>query len=78
MDDDVLVAAFHAHKVDQPKFTRRMAITIALLLDERPKAVVQRLEALGLLRKGSWAWFAKNGGITAEHIEEVKATNGEN
>jgi len=72
MDEDVLRAAFQAHTEGQPMFTRRMAITIGLQFDERPKIVVLNLEAMGLLRRGSWKWFSENGGITADQVDEVK------
>lgn len=73
MDDETLRAAFGAHKEGQTKFTRRMAITIADMADMRPMSLVWRLEKMGLLKRGSWEWFHHNGGITAEHIKEVRA-----
>jgi hypothetical protein len=73
MDDDVLRAAFASHKEGQSKFTRRMAVTIADMAEMRPMSLVWRLEKLGLLKRGSWDWFKNNGGITREHVEEVRA-----
>jgi hypothetical protein len=72
MDMDALTAAFRAHKEGQTKFTRRMAIVLADMDGTTPKQLVRRCERLGLLREGSWDWFAANGGITADHIEEVR------
>lgn len=73
MDDDALRAAFAAHKEGQTKFTRRMAIAIADMAQMRPMSLVWRLEKLGLLKRGSWEWFKANGGITHDHIVEVRA-----
>ena len=73
MGDDDLRAAFAAHKQGATKFTRRMAIAIAEMADMRPMSLVWRLEKMGLLKRGSWEWFQANGGITREHIEEVRA-----
>jgi hypothetical protein len=74
MDDDTLRAAFKAHKEGQTKFTRRMAITIADMAFMPPMSLVWRLEKMGLLKRGSWEWFRNNGGITADHIREVRGT----
>ena len=30
-----------------------------------------RLEELGLAKKGTWAWFENNGGITEKNVREV-------
>lgn len=73
MDNATLRLAFFAHTAGQEKFTRRMAIAIALSADETPRRIIQRLEREGLLKYGSWDWFATNGGITKEHIAEVEA-----
>lgn len=73
MDDDTLRAAFKAHTEGQTKFTRRMAIILADMADTRPMSMVWRLEKMGLLKRGSWDWFKANGGITRDHITEVRA-----
>lgn len=73
MTDDVLTAAFLAHKEGQTKFTRRMAIAIGRAAGASPREIVQRLERMRLLRAGSWRWFVQNGGITKDHIAEVEA-----
>jgi len=73
IDNDVLRAAFAAHAEGKPKFTRRMAITIADLFGVNPMSMVWRLEKMGLIKRGSWEWFKMNGGITAANIKEVRA-----
>ena len=73
IDDDALRAAFAAHRAGAPKFTRRMAITIADLFGVNPMSMVWRLEKMGLIKRGSWDWFRMNGGITADNIKEVRA-----
>lgn len=73
MDMDTLTAAFHAHKEGSTKFTRRMAINIADMDGTTPKQLILRCERLGLLKRGSWDWFAHNGGITRDNIEEVRS-----
>ncbi len=72
MDMDTLTAAFNAHKQGQTKFTRRMAINLAHMDGTTPKQLVLRCERLGLLKCGSWDWFAANGGITQDQIREVR------
>lgn len=72
MDMDVLTAAFNSHKAGQTKFTRRMAIALAAMDGTTPKQLVLRCERLGLLKEGSWDWFAANGGITHDHIDQVR------
>lgn len=72
MDDATLREAFRAHKEGQTKFTRRMAITLADMADMRPMSMVWRLEKMGLVKRGSWEWFKNNGGITADHIRQVR------
>lgn len=67
MNDSDLTAAFHAHKDGQKVFSRRMAINIADFFEMPVKTVVKRLELLGLLKRGSWDWFVRNGGFTKEH-----------
>lgn len=72
VDPAVIRAAYEAHKDDVPKFTRRKAIHIADQFGVKPMHMVWRLERMGLLKRGSWEWFAENGGITAEHIKIVR------
>lgn len=73
MDDETLEAAFHAHKEGQTKFTRRMAIIIADMAGMKPMSLVWRLEKMGLLKRGSWEWFKRNGGISKANIDEARA-----
>lgn len=35
------------------------------------QAMVMRLEELGLTKKGTWDWFADNGGITDDQVRQV-------
>lgn len=72
MDDDILRAAFAAHKEGQTKFTRRMAVNIADMAEMRPMSLVWRLEKMGLLKRGSYDWFKMNGGITKDNVAEVR------
>lgn len=75
MDDETLIVAFAAHKTGEPMFTRRMAITLADMVDETPRSLVLRLERLGCLKRGAWDWFVRNGGITPEQIDQVRHEN---
>ena len=74
IDDDLLREMFAAQKQGQSKFTRRMVITIAHMLDATPRGVALRCEDLGLVRGGSWDWFQSNGGITKAQITDVVST----
>ena len=49
------------------RFTRRHVILLAHALGVSREAMVRRLEELGLVKRGTWAWFEANGGITKEH-----------
>lgn len=53
------------------KTTRRLVILLADQYGISRQACVLRLEELGLVKKGTWAWFENNGGITDEHVREV-------
>ncbi len=74
MDMTTFTAAFNSHKTGSTKFTRRMAIALARMDGSSPKQAVLRCERLGLLKPGSWDWFAANGGITQDHIREAGET----
>lgn len=81
MDEAALRAAFDAHTAETVRgkpnyFTRRMAIVIADQFGATPRQIVDRLEVLGLLKAGSWAWFKHNGGITRAHVAEARADLG--
>lgn len=51
--------------------TRRHVIVLAHFFGVSREAVVRRLEELGLTKKGTWDWFAANGGITEEQVRQV-------
>ncbi|MDX0624222.1 ImmA/IrrE family metallo-endopeptidase [Sinorhizobium medicae] len=53
------------------KTTRRLIILLADQYGISRQACVLRLEELGLVKKGTWAWFENNGRITDEHAREV-------
>lgn len=53
------------------KTTRRLIILLAQQYNISRQACGLRLEELGLAKKGTWAWFENNGGITDEHAREV-------
>ena len=75
MDDEALRAAFdqRAPGPGQSKFTRRMAILMADATGMKPMFLVWRLETMGLIRPGGWAWLRRNGAITRHHVEKVRA-----
>jgi len=51
--------------------TRRHVIVLAHFFDVSREAFVRRLEELGLTKKGTWDWFAANGGIADEQVRQV-------
>ncbi|MBI1274455.1 helix-turn-helix domain-containing protein [bacterium] len=51
--------------------TRRHVILLAHQNHISREACVRRLEELGLIKKGIWAWFEANGGITNAQAKEV-------
>ena len=53
------------------KTTRRLIILLANQYNISRQACCLRLEELGLAKKGTWAWFEDNGGITEAHVREV-------
>lgn len=53
------------------KTTRRLIILLAHQYNISRQACGLRLEELGLAKKGTWAWFEKNGGITDKDVREV-------
>lgn len=55
----------------QSHLTRRHIILLANAFGVAREAMVRRLEELGLVKEGTWDWFASNGGITDEHVEQV-------
>lgn len=53
------------------RLTRRHVIVLAHYFGVSREAFVRRLEELGLTKKGTWDWFAANGGITADQLRQV-------
>jgi len=53
------------------KTTRRLIILLAHQYNISRQACGLRLEELGLAKKGTWAWFEKNGGIPEKDVREV-------
>jgi Zn-dependent peptidase ImmA (M78 family)/DNA-binding XRE family transcriptional regulator len=53
------------------RLTRRHIIVLAHFFGVSREAMVRRLEELGLSKKGTWDWFAANGGITDEQVGQV-------
>jgi Zn-dependent peptidase ImmA (M78 family) len=51
--------------------TRRHIILLANFFGVSRRAMVMRLEELGLTKKGTWDWFKDNGGITDEQARQV-------
>lgn len=58
------------------KVTRRLIILLAHQYSISRQACTLRLEELGLARKGTWAWFDNNGGITDLQAQEVLGETG--
>ncbi|WPH18062.1 ImmA/IrrE family metallo-endopeptidase [Variovorax paradoxus] len=53
------------------RLTRRHIIVLAHFFGVSREAIVRRLEELGLTKKGTWDWFAENGGITDDQASQV-------
>jgi Zn-dependent peptidase ImmA (M78 family) len=63
--------AFRQLTAGSDTLTRRHVILLAHQHHISREACVRRLEELGLVKKGIWAWFEANGGITNAHAREV-------
>lgn len=77
IDEDALRAAVAAHKADieanaEGVFSRRRVIAIADLFGMKPMQMVWQMEKRGLMKRGSYAWFKANGGITNDHVTEAR------
>lgn len=79
MDNRDLLVAIESHMETAPRsdegrplFTRRIAITLADMADTPVKDLVLRCERLGYCPNGTWDWFTSNGGITRDHIKQVR------
>lgn len=55
------------------RLTRQHVTVLASYFGVSPKAMVQRLEEVGLARQGTWDWFEEKGGITHQEGLEVPA-----
>ena len=55
----------------QSHLTRRHIVLLANAFGVAREAMVRRLEELSIVKDGTWEWFAANGGITDEHVEQV-------
>lgn len=72
MTSDELTTVFKMHTVGQTTFTHRMAILMADWFNDTPKGITLKLESAKLIPEGSWDWFCANGGITVDHIRQVR------
>ncbi|WBU32044.1 XRE family transcriptional regulator [Rhodopseudomonas palustris] len=68
---DSFSESFRQLKQITGKTTRRLIILLAQQYNISRQACTLRLEELGLAKKGTWAWFENNGGITDNHVREV-------
>jgi Zn-dependent peptidase ImmA (M78 family) len=66
-----LEGSFRQLTAGSDKLTRRHVILLAHQHQISREACVRRLEELGLVKKGTWAWFEANGGITNAQAGEV-------
>lgn len=73
IDPDALRVARKAQVEGATMFTRRHVINLADFFGCSPRQIVRECERLGLAKRGTWDWFLKNGGITRDHIEQVRA-----
>lgn len=63
--------AFRQLTAGSDRLTRRHVIILAHQYHISREACVRRLEDLGLIKKGIWAWFEANGGISNAQAREV-------
>ncbi len=63
--------AFRQLTAGSDTLTRRHVILLAHQYHISREACVRRLEDLGLIKKGIWAWFEANGGITNAQARDV-------
>ncbi len=68
--------SFRRFKEITGKITRRLIILLAQEYNISRQACVHRLEDLGLTKRGTWAWFQDNGGISEKHVKEVLGQSG--
>lgn len=63
--------SFRRIRAGMTKLTRRHVILLSHQYGISREACVRRLEELGLVKAGVWAWFESNGGITNAQAQEV-------
>ncbi len=68
---DCITSIFREVTAGSVRITRKHIILIAEQFGVSREFCVRRLEELNLVRKGTWAWFQENGGITKKHEKEV-------
>lgn len=66
-----VVQKFREVTVGAKKLTRRHIILLSHYFGISREAMVRRMEELKLTKPMTWEWFAANGGITLEHVEQV-------
>lgn len=66
-----VMAKFQDVTAGASQLTRRHVIILAQAFGVSREAMVRRLEELKLTRPGTWDYFARNGGITDEHVRQV-------
>jgi hypothetical protein len=76
-DEAAARAAVDAHKADavakgEKCFSRRRVIAIADMFGVKPMPMVWWMEKRGLLKRGSYEWFKRNGGITEAQVIECR------
>ena len=71
MPQKSLAASFRRLTTGSAKLSRRHVVQIAHHYCVSREACVRRLEELGLVKKGAWAYFEANGGITNVQVREI-------
>lgn len=66
-----VMAKFQDVTAGASQLTRRHVIILAHAFGVSREAMVRRLEELKLSRPGTWDYFARNGGITRDHVRQV-------
>ncbi len=66
-----VIQKFHEVTAGSDRLTRRHIIVLAHFFGVSREAIVRRLEELRLTKRGTWDWFAANGGITDEQARQV-------
>ena len=66
-----VAARFQDVTAGAPRFTQRHVILLAHAFGVSREAMVRRLEELVLVKRGTWDWFAANGGIADGQARDV-------